>query len=60
MLLLANLVKTQRCKTPEKGLKPWHVGTHLKVLTESHPMNINMTGFRWCSKIYTSLCFGRK
>ena len=23
-----------------------HMGTHLRVLNESYPMNINMTGFR--------------
>ena len=23
------------------------MGTHLRVLTESYPMNTNMTGFRW-------------
>ena len=25
---------------------PWHMGTHLKVLSESYPMNTNVTGFR--------------
>ena len=34
-----------------KWLKPWHVGTHLRVLSESYPMNTNVTGFRWFSKI---------
>ena len=34
-------------------------GTH-RVLSESFPMNINMTGFRYISKIFASLCFGRK
>ena len=33
-------------------------GTHLRVLSESFPMNTNMTGFRWFSKILTFLCFG--
>ena len=28
----------------------WHMGTHLRVLAESYPMNTNMTGFRWFSK----------
>ena len=26
------------------GLKPWHMGTHLRVLSESHSMNTNITG----------------
>ena len=26
------------------------MGTHVKVLKESFPMNTNMTGFRWFSK----------
>ena len=26
------------------------MGTHLRVLSESHTMNTNMTGFRWFSK----------
>ena len=26
------------------------MGTHPRVLSESHPMNTNMTGFRWFSK----------
>ena len=30
-------------------LKPWHMGTHLRVLSESYPMNFNMAGFRWFS-----------
>ena len=32
------------------------MGTHLRVLSESYPMNTNMTGFRWFSKIFVSLC----
>ena len=35
------------------------MGTHLRVLSESYPMNTNMIGFRWFSKIFASLCFGR-
>ena len=35
---------------PEKWLKPWQMGTHLRVLNESYPMNTNMTGLRWFSK----------
>ena len=44
---------------PEKSLKLWHMGTHLRVLNESYPMSTKMTGFRWFSKIFASLCFGR-
>ena len=36
------------------------MGTHLRVLSESYPMNTNMIGFRWFSRIFASLCFGRK
>ena len=44
----------------KKLLKYWHMGTHLKVLSESYLMNTNMTGFRWFSKIFAYLYFGRK
>ena len=53
MLLVANFASKKWCKNPEKGLKPWQIGTHLRVLGESYPMNTNMTGFKWFSK---SLC----
>ena len=33
-----------------KWLKPWHIGTHMRVLIENYLMNTNMTGFRWFSK----------
>ena len=33
----------------------WHVGTHLRVLSKSYPMNINMTAFRCFSKVFASL-----
>ena len=49
MLVVANLVNTKWCKKPEKYLKPWHMGTHLRVL-----MNTNMTRFRWFSYILHS------
>ena len=42
MLLVANLAKTH--------------GTHLRVLSESFPMNTNMTGLRWFSEISALLC----
>ena len=32
-LLVASLANTNLCNTPEK-LKPWQVGTHLRVLSE--------------------------
>ena len=47
-------------KNPEKRLKPWHTVTHLRVLSESYPMNTNTTGLRWSIKFFASLCFGRK
>ena len=34
----------------QKLLKPWHMGTHLRVLSKRYPMNTNMTGFGWCFK----------
>ena len=45
-------------ENPEKmtEIKHWHVGTHERAL--SYHMNTNMTGFRWFSKIFVSLCFG--
>ena len=60
MLLVATLVFTNVCENPEKWLKPWHMGTHLRVLSKGFPMNTNLTGFRWFSTIFASLCFGRK
>ena len=57
LLVVTNLVITKRCG---KCLKPLHMGTHLRVLSESYPMNTNMTGFRWFSKIFAFLSFGRK
>ena len=60
MLLLANLPNTKWCKNPEKLPKPWQMGTHLRVLSESFPMNTNMTGFRGFSKIFVFLCLGWK
>ena len=58
MLVVANLTNTRWCKNPEKWLKTWHMGTHLRVLSKSYPMNTNMTGFRW--KIFASLWFRQK
>ena len=60
LLLVTNLANTKWCKKSEKWLKPWHMGTHLRVLSISYPMDTNMTGFRWFSKNFASLWFGRK
>ena len=43
----------------KKSLKPWHMGTPPIVFRESYPMNTNITGFKWFSKIVGFLCFGR-
>ena len=58
-LLVANLANSKWGKKNEKWLKPWRIGTHLRALSESYPMNTNMSGFRWFSKIAVSLCFGQ-
>ena len=50
MLLVANLTNTKWCKKSWKWLQPWHMGTHLRVLMESYPMNTNMTGLKWFTK----------
>ena len=47
-------------KNLKKSLKPWQMGTHLRVLCKSFLMSTNMTGFGWFSKIFASVCFGRK
>ena len=53
MLLVTNLANTKLCIKPDKCLKSWHMGTHLKVLSEGYPMNTNMIGFRL---FYKDLC----
>ena len=57
MLLVANLANTKWWKNNWKTLETCHVGTHLRELRESFPMNTNMTGFRWFSKnfVFSSL-----
>ena len=45
ILPIQNHAKNQR-----KWLKPWHMGTHMRVLSESYPINTNMTGFKWFLK----------
>ena len=57
MPLLASLANTKWYKKHGKWLKLWHMGTHMRELSESFPMNTNVTGFRWFSKIFASLCF---
>ena len=43
-LLVANLRPVQNdAKKPQKCLKPWHMGTHLIVPSESISMSTNMT-----------------
>ena len=65
-LVVANFAMTQLCKKGEKWVKPWHMGTHLRVLSESFPMNTNKTGFddfqkslRSCALKERSLSIGR-
>ena len=43
---VANVAKFNRqwCKKAEKWLKPWHKGTHLRILCGSYSMNSNMKG----------------
>ena len=60
MLLVTNLANYKMMQKSEKVLNPWHMGTHLRVLSESYLMNTNMTGFGWFSKDFASLCFGHK
>ena len=36
------------------------MGTHLRILGESFPMNTNMTGFKWFSKILAFFVFWTK
>ena len=31
-------------------MNAWYKGTHVRVLSESYPINTNMTGLRWLSK----------
>ena len=35
------------------------MGTHLRELRESYPMNTNMTGFRWFLCVFAFLYFGQ-
>ena len=60
MLLVANSIIQNNVKKAEKWLKPWQMGTHLRVFNESFPMNTKMIGFRWFSKIFEFLCLRQK
>ena len=60
MLLMADLDNTNDAKNLEKRLNPWHMGAYLRVLSNSYPMNTNIAGFRWVSKMLAYLCFGQK
>ena len=67
MLQVANFANTKCWKHPEKLLKPWHMGTHLRVLSESYPMKPTcqgLDGFQKkslhpCSLDESSLSIGR-
>ena len=55
--LVTILANTKWCEKPTKmteTLVHGYMGTHLRALRvrESYPMNTNMTGFRWFSKIF--------
>ena len=54
MLLVANLANTKWLEKPGNWLSPRHMGTHLRVLSESFPMNINMTVFK-CSALWRAV-----
>ena len=41
MLLVADLVDTKNLKMTE-SLKPWHMGTQLRLLRESFPIYTNL------------------
>ena len=43
-----------------KILKSGHMGTHMRVLSRTYPMNTNMTGFRWFSKIFAFFSLSRE
>ena len=46
-----------KAKKLKKEPKPWHMGTHLRVLSESHPVNTIMAGFRGFSKFLRPCAF---
>ena len=48
------LSKQNHAKHQKRMQKTWQMGTHTRELSESYPMNTNMTGFRRFSKIFAS------
>ena len=56
LLLVATLASTKWYKNPEKWLKTWQMGTHLRVLIESYPMKPTWQGLDgFQKKIFASL-----
>ena len=55
ILILTLIRPIQKDFKKLKKWKSWHMETHLTVLRESHPMNTNMTGLRWLSKVFVFL-----
>ena len=45
VLVVANFANTRSHKKSKKWLKPWHMGTHMRVLNESYPMNPHWKGW---------------
>ena len=61
LLLVANNWTIQNdAKNLKKITETLAYGTHLRVLSESHPMNTNMTRFRHFSKSFAFLCCRQK
>ena len=54
---IAQYKVTQKMK---RWLKPWHMSTNLTVPSESYPINTNIRGSRCFSKLFASVCVGRK
>ena len=52
MLVVANFANTKCRKKAEKWLKPWQMGTHLRVNCKNCLMNTNMTRFRQFTKFF--------
>ena len=59
LLVIGNLTNLiQNDAKHLKITKPWNMGTHLRVLSKSIPMDTNMNGFIWLSNSFKSLCIG--
>ena len=50
------LILPMQMQKAEKLLKPWLMGSHLRLLSESYQMNTNMTGFRCFFLKYVCPC----